>query len=223
MSDQWLSLLCPTRYGALLHILAFTPLRRHSRQQQEDAERQRVLEALHPDPDYDDPDPKAPDQCSTVYAPARLLGGNEAQPSAGWSVSGDGGERGEGRGERGEGRGEYGEGRGEYREGRGEYREGRGEFGEGEGLAAGPPGHHTRRHGPEGWSGPEEQQDSLEASRWHRYRKRNERGVSPHRPPHSLQPHGLSSRRGDKRPVDLYDTFRFNTLKHRRSLQQPPL
>ncbi|KAL8615820.1 hypothetical protein ACOMHN_048528 [Nucella lapillus] len=47
-----------SRYGALLHILAFTPLRHHSRQQREDIERQRVLEALHPDPDYDDPEPQ---------------------------------------------------------------------------------------------------------------------------------------------------------------------
>ena len=163
-----LHLVLTCRYGALLHILAFTPLRRHSRQQQEDTERQRVLEALHPDPDYDDPEPETRNALSH-HAPAQPPGRTETQtPNLA--------------------------------------------------VALGPDG-HSRENGEsfdtvlrnkndrlEGKRSPE-----TETGRSRRYQKRKSE-QAPERLPRSL--HSL----GHRKPVDLYDTFRLNTLKHRRSV-----
>ncbi|XP_076466912.1 chitin synthase chs-2-like [Babylonia areolata] len=145
------------RYGALLHIMAFTPLRRHSRQQQEDAERQRVLEALHPDPDYDDPEPQPQQQ--PPHHPHEQWTGNAA-------VAGR------------EGRREVGVDPTQWPP-----------TGQGaalQGAATGQAPRHYRKRG-EG---------------------RGERGA------------GVSRYLGPtaRKAVDLYDTFRFNTLRHRQSV-----
>ena len=160
------------RYGALLHILAFTPLQRHSRQQQEDLERQRILEDLHPDPDYDDPEPGIPS-----YAPAQSStdGGLPAPNLTTLGIQGIGGET----------------------------------FTESlETLAPAP------RDVSEIRMTAERTEQREQAGRPRRYQKR--KAAHHGGAVEQSLPHYLAALQ--RRPVDLYDTFRHNTLRPRRSL-----
>lgn len=162
------------RYGALLHILAFTPLRRHTRQQQEDSERQRVLEALHPDPDYDDPEPET-DAAVLNPAHAPKSGRPHAKNSASRISDVSAGV-------------EHGD-----------------DFQPVVGTKKLSKLERKESHGDT-----ENDPSASRGSRWqHRYQKRKE--TAPKELPRYLAP-------SSRRPVDLYDTFRMNTLRHRGSL-----
>ncbi|KAK7488314.1 hypothetical protein BaRGS_00020473, partial [Batillaria attramentaria] len=162
------------RYGALLHILAFTPLRTHSRQQQEQLERQRVLEALHPDPDYDDLEP------DTLTQPADVMTHSETQlPRRSASP-------------------------GRTQTARKDSRVSNGGVEQGARiLSLSVPERHVE-YGRGIDSGVVEQQNG--AGRPHLYQKRGGNAGTRRGRRRELQ----------RRPVDLYDTFRRNTLRQRR-------